>query len=123
MRVLVVDDYPGAADIACVLTRLLGHDATSAKTGLEAIEAATSVQPDVVILDLGLPDIHGYEVARRLRAPGDKRPFIAALTGGGDVEHRIGSLAAGINLHVMKPASAAKLTMIFEAAQRELRGA
>lgn len=120
MKVLVVDDYPGAADVACVLLRLLGHEPEAATTGAEALERAAIFDPDVVVLDLGLPDQSGYEVARALRRRPGKRPFIAAMTGWAASEDRVRSLAAGIDVHVLKPASADNLTRILDDAKRQL---
>jgi len=123
VKVLVVDDYPGAADIVCVLLRLLGHDAQAATTGTGALELASTFAPDVIVLDLGLPDVSGLEVARALRSREGKRPFIAAMTGHAQPEDRVHSLAAGIDLHVLKPATEEKLTRILDAAQRRLSAA
>ncbi|HUS32787.1 MAG TPA: response regulator [Kofleriaceae bacterium] len=120
MRVLVVDDYPGAADIACILVRMLGHDARGAKTGKQAVDEAAAFEPDVIVLDIGLPDFDGYEVARRVRAQPGKRPFIAAMTGWDHPDRRALSLAAGIDMHVLKPASEESLTNILEAAKKQL---
>ena len=118
VKVLVVDDYPGAADITCVLLRLLGHEALAATNAAQALESAASFDPDVIVLDLGLPDQSGYTVARTLRGRAGKRPFIAAMTGRSDTEDRSESLAAGIDLHVLKPASAENLSEILDAARR-----
>jgi DNA-binding response OmpR family regulator len=120
MRILVVDDYPSAAEIACVLLKLLGHESMGARNGAEALELAASFDPDIVVLDLGLPDQTGYEVARLLRARDGRRPFIAAMTGWGATEDRVQSMAAGIDLHVLKPASAENLTKIIAAAKQRL---
>lgn len=120
MRVLVVDDYPGAADVACVLLRLLGHESLAAMTGAQALERAATFEPDVVVLDLGLPDVSGFEVARVLRQRTGKRPYIAAMTGWSAPDDRVHSLAAGIDMHVLKPASADNLGKILAAAQRRI---
>lgn len=113
MRILVVDDYPTAAEVACVLLRLLGHETRAALTGRDALAQAETFHPDAVILDIGLPDLSGYEVARALRAsPHGHDVFIAALTGWDQPEDRQKSAAAGFDLHVLKPASAEKLVEI-----------
>src|SRR5206468_5803469 len=112
MRVVVVDDYPGAAEIACVLLRLLGHEARGATTGAQALTVIEELKAEVVVLDLGLPDTDGYEVARAVRKRGGRRPFIAAMTGRSAPEDRMQSLAAGIDMHVLKPASSENLTKI-----------
>ena len=72
----------------------------------------------MIVLDLGLPDFDGYEVARRVLERGGKRPFIAAMTGWDQADKRVQSLASGIDMHVLKPASAENLGKIFDAAQR-----
>jgi len=116
MKVLIVDDYPNAAEVTCTLVRLLGHHAVSATTGQRALEIAAEQDVDVVLLDIGLPDLDGYEVARRLRAMPKRRPFIAALTGWGQAADRVRSIAAGIDRHFVKPASAELLSAVFTAA-------
>lgn len=121
MRVLVVDDYPGAADMSCVLVRLLGHEAQPARTATEALSLVETYDPDVIVLDLGLPDLTGYDVARRVRSRPARQPFIAAMTGWNAAEDRVHSLAAGIDLHVVKPANAENLGRILDAANDKLR--
>src|SRR2546430_6640615 len=106
MNVLVVDDYPSSAETTATLVRLMGHDCYAALNGTAALELAARHDLDVVLLDLGLPDLDGYEVARRLLAIVRRRPFIAALTGWGEPTDRVRSLAAGFDRHVVKPATA-----------------
>ena len=117
MRILIVDDYPGAADVACVLVRLLGHEARAACTGSQAVDAAAAFEPEVIVLDIGLPDFDGYEVARRVLERPGRRPFIAAMTGWDHPEDRVKSLASGFDMHVLKPASEENLRKILDAAQ------
>ncbi|MBS1120171.1 MAG: histidine kinase [Deltaproteobacteria bacterium] len=115
-RVLVVDDYPDSAEIACTLLGILGHDTRLATCGREAIEEATQFDPDIVILDIGLPDITGYDVARTLRARG--RPMhLTALTGWGQAADRMRAFAAGFDQFVLKPTDAAKLRAIVQIAE------
>ena len=116
MKVLVVDDYPNAAEVTCTLVRLLGHEAVSATTGHRALEIAAEQDLDVVLLDIGLPDLDGYEVARRLQAMPKRRPYIAALTGRGQTTDHVRSAAAGIDRHFVKPATAELLASVFTAA-------
>ena len=104
MRVLVVDDNVDAADM---LTRMLsnwGYDARPASTGLDAVALAERFRPEVVLLDLGLPDVDGYEVAQQIRhrewASGVK---IYAVTGRGLEDDRQRSKAAGLDDHLVKP--------------------
>src|SRR5687768_2968893 len=115
-RVLVVDDYPDAAEIACILLEILGHDCRSVMTGAAALEEAARFDPDIVILDIGLPDISGYDVARQLRARGGRRMYLAAVTGWGQHADRALAFAAGFDQHVLKPTDAAKLEMIIAGA-------
>jgi DNA-binding response OmpR family regulator len=116
-RVLVVDDHPDAADASCMLLTALGHECRAATNGTMALKTAEDFLPDVVILDIGLPDISGYEVARALRAAHGRRMYIAALTGWGQAADRIRALAAGFDQHVLKPANMAKLVGVITAAE------
>ena len=117
MRVLVVDDYPGAAEISCMLLEILGHEAVTCSRARTRSRAPRELLPDVVILDIGLPDLSGYEVARRLRAsPHGQDIYIAALTGWGEPADRARATAAGIDQHVTKPASVDKLRELLAAA-------
>jgi len=122
MRVLVVDDYPDTAQAACRLLSVLGHEARAAHCGKDALAIVEELDPDIVILDLGLPDMSGYQVARELRSRQGKRPYIAAMTGWGTVTDRVHSHAAGIDQHVVKPADVERLTDIIANAQRRLEG-
>jgi two-component system OmpR family response regulator len=121
-RVLVVDDYPDAADSACMLLSMLGHDCRSATSARDALVEAEQFEPDVAILDIGLPDLSGFDLARefRKRFP-DRAIYLAAVTGWGQPEDRIKALAAGFNHHVLKPADRNKLMAIMECADRQLR--
>lgn len=120
LRVLIVDDYPDAAETACTLLSLLGHECRFATSGKDALIEAARFEPDVAILDLGLPDLSGFEVARELRRQfADKPLFLAAVTGWGQPEDRARSLAAGFDHHVLKPADRSKLTMIIQLADNE----
>ena len=119
-RVLVVDDFPDAAETACILLTLLGQDCRFATCGEDALRAAAVFDPEVAILDIGLPDLSGFEVARLLRQRTDHALYIAALTGWGQPEDRIKALAAGFDHHVVKPADRAKLVQILQLAERQL---
>jgi signal transduction histidine kinase/DNA-binding response OmpR family regulator len=103
-RVLIVDDHVDAANSLATLLRLHGHEVHLAHHGRTALEAATKFRPEVVLLDIGLPEMDGYEVARRLRQEmGLKDVAIAALTGYGQDEDRRRSQVAGIDVHLVKP--------------------
>ena len=103
-RVLIVDDNPDVAATLAEVVALLGYDVTEAHDGCSAIDAALRVEPDVIFLDLGLPDIGGHDVARQIRAnAGEPSPVIVAVTGWGRPEDVERSRAAGIDHHVVKP--------------------
>jgi CheY-like chemotaxis protein len=103
LHVLLVEDNEESAFVMRRLLTRMGHEVSYAADGLAALAAALSRPPDVVLLDIGLPDVDGYEVAARLRAaPGAKPPFIIALSG---YECDEGCRqAAGIDLYLAKPA-------------------
>lgn len=116
-RVLIVDDYPDTARILCDLLGWLGHTCRAAACGRDALAAAVEHQPEVIILDIGLPDISGYDLAPRLRSALSPRVVrIGALTGWGAPADRERSRAAGIDIHVVKPPTLAKLTLILDGA-------
>jgi CheY-like chemotaxis protein len=102
LRVLIVDDNADAADSLCALLRLWGYDARAAYDGEEGLEQASALVPDCLFLDLGLPGIDGYELARRLRQhPVLRKANLVALSAYSDVER---SRAAGFDHHLVKPA-------------------
>jgi len=104
LRVLVVDDNADAADMFVMMLGLWGHSARPAYTGSSALRVAQDMKPDVVLLDLGLPDIDGYEVARRLQEQSWARAAsIFAVTGRGLDVDRERSAATGFRDHLVKP--------------------
>jgi signal transduction histidine kinase len=104
LRVLVVDDNEDIADLMFVALGAAGYEVTLARDGEGALEAAASVRPDAVVLDLGLPGLDGFEVARRLRAdPTQKGVLIIALSGYGQASDRQRSEEAGVDQHLVKP--------------------
>jgi CheY-like chemotaxis protein len=105
LRVLVVEDNRDAADSLRLLLELYGYDVTVAYTGPAGVEAAKRWQPDVVLCDIGLPGLDGYEVARELRRhPSTARARMIAVTGYGGDQERARSRAAGFDAHLTKPA-------------------
>lgn len=109
-RVLVVDDNVDAADTLAQLLSLMGHDVKTAYKGADAITHAAAFLPDIVFLDIGLPDITGYDVARQLRTlPEMNHALLVALTGYGQAHHRQEALNAGFNQHFAKPVDFEKL--------------
>ena len=103
-RVLIVDDSEDGAESLAMLLQLGGHETHVAHDGVEAIEAAEKLRPDVVLLDIGLPRLNGYEVCHRLRKePWAKNLVLVALTGWGQEEDRHRSREAGFDAHLVKP--------------------
>jgi CheY-like chemotaxis protein len=102
-RVLVVDDHPGTVEALSILLRLWGHEAHGVKCGAEALAATRELDPHLVLLDLALPDISGYEVARALREVPGRRRVLAAATGFGRPCDVARTAAAGFDLHLTKP--------------------
>jgi PAS domain S-box-containing protein len=104
-RVLVVDDNRDAAATLARFLALSGHDVRTAHDGKAALAAARTFRPEVVLLDISLPGMDGYQVARQLRErDGDGRALLAALTGYGQEEDRRRSHEAGFDAHLVKPA-------------------
>ncbi len=103
-RLLVVDDNHDAATSLSMLLRLQGHEVQVAHDGPTALEVARVFRPDLIFLDLGMPGMDGYEVARRLRKiPGLEKTVLAALTGWGQQEDRRRTAQAGFDHHLVKP--------------------
>jgi CheY-like chemotaxis protein len=104
LHVLVVEDDRDSAWSLAVLLRLDGHDVAVSGDGPAALRAARDRSPDVVLLDIGLPGMDGYELARQLAGqPAEKRPLLVAVTGWGAAADRQHSAEAGIDLHLVKP--------------------
>jgi CheY-like chemotaxis protein len=103
-RILVVDDNVDAAMTISTLLKLWGHEVHSVHTGMRAIEEVHSFRPEIVLLDIGLPGMSGYDVARQLRSePSSQGLIIAALTGYGQESDRQRSFEAGFDYHLTKP--------------------
>jgi len=116
-RVLIVDDNEDGADLLEVAVSTMGHTTRVAHDGPEALEAAREFQPDLALIDIGLPIMDGYEVARRLRAMCDgKCPKLVAVTGYGQESDRQRSREAGFDRHLVKPVELASLSELIAAA-------
>jgi CheY-like chemotaxis protein len=103
-HILVVDDNRDSADSLAMLLKLTGHETHTAHDGVAAVEAAATLRPDIVLLDIGLPNLSGYDAARRIRKqPWGKDMVLIALTGWGQEEDRQRSREAGFNEHMVKP--------------------
>jgi PAS domain S-box-containing protein len=104
LRVLVVDDNNDSADSLAVWLDLVGHDVRTAYDGRQALALAQELRPDVILLDIGMPGMSGYEVARRLReSPETRDVLLLAMTGWGQDEDRRLSQEAGFDEHLVKP--------------------
>ena len=113
-RVLVVDDNEAMVDALSTMLRLMGNEVRTATNGQRAVEVAEEFRPDVVLMDLGMPVMSGYEAARRIRAePWGERMQLVALTGWGQEEHKQRTLDAGFDRHVVKPVRPADLERLF----------
>jgi PAS domain S-box-containing protein len=103
-RILIVDDNEDGAESLAMLLSLGEHETHTAHDGVEAVAAAERVRPDVVLLDIGLPKLNGYEVCRRIRKqPWGRSLMLVALTGWGQDEDRNRSKKAGFDAHIVKP--------------------
>ena len=117
-RVLVVDDNIDGADSLAILLRLSGHKVQLAHDGVTAIELAEEFRPDVLLLDIGLPKLDGYDVCRRIRAlPWGKAVTIAALTGWGQEQDQRKSREAGFDAHLVKPVNYADIIHLIQSNQ------
>ena len=104
-RVLVVDDHPDIAQTIAAYLELTGYQVMAASDGPQALDCLSRFTPDVVLLDIGLPGMDGYEVARRLRLiPQLENSLLIALTGYGQLSDRLKAQEAGFNAHIVKPA-------------------
>ena len=113
---LIVDDFDDTTTMLCELVTALGHEAAVANRGDEAIELARTFHPDLVLLDLGMPEPDGYEVARRLRAEPDGDAMrLIALSGWGDPAARAAAVAAGFDRHFLKPITLQHLAALLAA--------
>jgi CheY-like chemotaxis protein len=109
-RILVADDNADAANSLAMMLALMGHEVRTAHDGLEAVEAASAFQPDLILLDIGMPKMNGYDACRRIREQSwSKNAFIAALTGWGQEDDKRRSQEAGFNSHLIKPVEPAAL--------------
>ena len=110
LQILVVDDNQDSVESLAMLLRLSGHETHIARDGVTAVESAARFLPDVILLDIGLPIMNGYEAARLIRAQQHaKRPVLVALTGWGQPEDRRRSEEAGFDVHMVKPVDDAAL--------------
>jgi CheY-like chemotaxis protein len=121
LRVLVVDDNIDSADMLKTFLELEGHEVFVAYTGTSALATATGARPAIALLDVGLPDMTGYELAQRLRAnPSTSHMYLIALTGWGQDDDRERARAAGFDRHLTKPAHPAMIRAVLADASKLL---
>src|SRR5690242_7121532 len=103
-RVLIVDDNEDAANSLALVLKLSGHETASVSSAADALTHATEFKPDVVMLDIGLPGMNGYEVAQKMRElPGLRNVRLVAVTGYGRSDDRLRAREAGFDEHLTKP--------------------
>ena len=110
MRILIVDDYPDSARVLGILLQRFGHSVDVLSNGAECLARLESFRPDVLLLDISMPNVSGYDLAKQIRSqPEFSRLALIALSGYADAEHADASLAAGFDDHLAKPANPATL--------------
>ena len=124
-RILVVDDLAASAETLMTLLEMEGFEVRTASEGMAALKIAGEFRPDVVLLDIGLPGMNGFEVAHRLRSqPESRDALLIALTGYGEAESRTRSAQAGFDFHMVKPADVnLLLSMLADPQQARRSGA
>lgn len=120
MRILVVDDNANARDTLRMILELEGHEVETAPTVVRALEILDFQRPDVALVDIGLPEVDGYELARRVRhAPGLDGVRLIALTGFDEPEDRRKAREAGFDAHLAKPMDVEALLRFFPGPRSE----
>jgi CheY-like chemotaxis protein len=115
MRVLVADDNVDSTQTCSMLLEMWGHEVRVANSGREALDIAGSFQPDVVLLDIGMPDMSGYEVAGAMRSsPWGRKATLIAVTGWGQEDDKQRASAAGFDHHLTKPVEPLHLQPLLE---------
>lgn len=118
LRILIADDNEDSASTLAFLFQAMGHVVSQANDGEAAVAKAAEFGPDLILLDIGMPKLNGYEVCRRIRAQqGGRRPTIVAVTGWGQPNDRRLSHEAGFDKHLVKPLGQAELDELFAAMQ------
>ncbi len=115
-RIVVIEDDDDSREALVVALQVEGHDVRAARLGREGVELVLREPPDLVLIDIGLPDVTGYEAAQRLRGELGRAPRLVALTGYGQAEDRRRSAEAGFDAHLVKPVAAADVLRLLGAA-------
>lgn len=122
LRVLIVDDNVDTVLSFSMLLKASGHEVLTAHDGPTAVRIANEMLPDAILLDIGLPGLNGYEVAKRIRLnPELNNVVLVALTGYGQEEDRQTSMQAGFNFHLVKPASFQQVKQILATISEQAR--
>jgi PAS domain S-box-containing protein len=122
LRILVVDDNADIADSCSTVVGLSGHHVQTAYTGRQALEVAAISHPHVILADIGLPDMDGYELARKIRATHwGQRVALVAISGYGEDQHKLRSLEAGFDNHLTKPIDPLALESLLQSLGSQLR--
>jgi PAS domain S-box-containing protein len=108
-RVLIADDNVDSATVLAILLRASGHEVQTVHDGMAALESSKSFRPDLVILDIGMPKVNGYDVARQIRSRGDSHVTLVAITGWGQEEDKRRARESGFDQHLTKPVDVAAL--------------
>ena len=101
--ILIIEDHDDAREALRALLELEGHQVEAAASGPRGVELARECRPDIALVDIGLPEVDGYEVARRLRTLVPGRPYLIALTGYGQPDDVARARDAGFDAHLLKP--------------------
>ena len=120
--ILIVEDNADARDALRVLLELEGHAVETAGEGQRALELVRTADPDIALVDIGLPGIDGHEVARRVRANGGRRPVLIALTGYGQPEDHRRATEAGFDRMLVKPVDPVTLAALLATLEIPGRG-
>lgn len=116
LKILVVDDNPDSALSMAMMLSMMGHETRTAHDGEAALTTAEAFRPQVILLDIGLPKLNGYEVAQRIRQEAwGASMFLVAITGWGQDEDRRRSKDVGMNLHMVKPVEPGALDRVLAA--------
>lgn len=116
-RILIVEDNSDAAESLSIFLGIAGHTTALARDGLEAVSAAEQFRPDVILLDLGLPKMDGFDVCRRIREQTwAKNVIVVALTALSHDDDRLKSRKAGFDMHLVKPVDPETLSIVLAAA-------
>lgn len=123
LRILIAEDYVDTAEMLRMILERWDNEVHCAFDGQAAVDMALKLDPDVVLLDIGLPKLDGYEVARRIRAskPGD-RPYLVALTGYGTDEEVRRARETGFNHHLRKPVDPIDLKALLKTLRASIAG-